>query len=448
MAECILMKSGSGGTPSDELTATKAQVLAGYLAVTSDSDDEAAAGTMPNRGAVSKSLNCGESFTIQQGCHNGSGKVTANSLASQTGGATATDPYVYPGRSYWKDGVLRTGTMSPNSVVSFSAAAYSVSQVLLTWTNPTSGPFSGFLICAKAGSYPTNAWDGITYQGTANNAGRGANSYVFGGLAAGTTYYFRIWTYLAPTGIDALYSGYQQAVASTGAHGRATFTVGGTFTVPANVRTLMLIKCKGGGASGRCASKYQGDARGGAGGGSGYESTINNVAVSPGESLSVSIGVGGAISITPANAGEGGTTSVSRNGTVLASANGAEGFTGSITNDPRTPLGGATKGGNGAFAYSTSYSASTSGETDAGGGGGARYWWNSGEDERLQYGSNGNKNGGHGAYRSGSATAATNGADGTGAGGGGGGIDTNSGGKYYTYYNAGKGGSGYVVIEW
>lgn len=446
MAESIIQKAG-GGAESDECTAEKAQVLVGYTALTKDSDDEPVAGTMPNQGAKTATLNCGGSYTIPAGYHNGSGKVSAKSLASQTGGATASDGYVYNGKTYWKDGVLRTGNMSPNSVVSFSAAAYSVSQVLLTWTNPASGPFSGFLICAKAGSYPTNAWDGITYQGTANNSGRGANSYIFGGLTAGTTYYFRIWTYLAPAGIDTLYSGHQQAVASTGAHGRTTFTVGGTFVVPANVRTLTTIKCKGGGASGRCASNYSNDARGGAGGGSGYESVINNIAVSPGETLVVLIGAGGPVLTNQARAGAGGTTSVSRNGTILVSANGGEGFTGSITADPRTPLGGATQGGVGAYAYSSKSSASTSGGRDAGGGGGAVYWWNSGEDERIQYGSAGNENGGHGAYRSGP-TAATPGADGTGAGGGGGGINTNNGGKYYTYYNAGAGGSGYVIIEW
>lgn len=48
MSELLLPIGGGGGTSSDELTATKAQVLAGYTAVTKDSDDEAASGTMQN----------------------------------------------------------------------------------------------------------------------------------------------------------------------------------------------------------------------------------------------------------------------------------------------------------------------------------------------------------------------------------------------------------------
>ena len=39
MAECLLLKTGSA-YGSDDCTASKAQVLSGYTAITSDSDDE------------------------------------------------------------------------------------------------------------------------------------------------------------------------------------------------------------------------------------------------------------------------------------------------------------------------------------------------------------------------------------------------------------------------
>ena len=53
MSELLLPIGGGGGTSSDELTATKAQVLEGYTAVTKDSDDEASTGTMQNLTAKS-----------------------------------------------------------------------------------------------------------------------------------------------------------------------------------------------------------------------------------------------------------------------------------------------------------------------------------------------------------------------------------------------------------
>lgn len=48
MGRILTSPGGGGGTSSDELTATKAQVLEGYTAVTKDSDDEATSGAMQN----------------------------------------------------------------------------------------------------------------------------------------------------------------------------------------------------------------------------------------------------------------------------------------------------------------------------------------------------------------------------------------------------------------
>ncbi len=128
---------------SDELTAARGDVLKGKTAVTSDSSDEPVEGNAgadrgmrripmsclgkpitirtrkrggPGRcrtaGAVAQELAAGGSYTVPAGYHNGGGKVTAKSLASQTGGATAADGDVLSGRTYWKDGVKRTGTMA------------------------------------------------------------------------------------------------------------------------------------------------------------------------------------------------------------------------------------------------------------------------------------------------------------------------------------------------
>ena len=51
MAKAILMKGGSGGVTSSDVTASKAQVLQGYRTITSDSDDEVVEGTVHTYGA-------------------------------------------------------------------------------------------------------------------------------------------------------------------------------------------------------------------------------------------------------------------------------------------------------------------------------------------------------------------------------------------------------------
>lgn len=50
MADAILMSGGVGGVASDDVTATKNQVLQGVTALTRDSDDEPIQGTIPVRG--------------------------------------------------------------------------------------------------------------------------------------------------------------------------------------------------------------------------------------------------------------------------------------------------------------------------------------------------------------------------------------------------------------
>ena len=86
--------------------ATASQILSGKTAWVKG---QKITGTMPNRGAVSKTLNAGGSYTIPEGYHNGSGKITASSLASQTpGNATAND--IASGKTAWVNGKKITGT--------------------------------------------------------------------------------------------------------------------------------------------------------------------------------------------------------------------------------------------------------------------------------------------------------------------------------------------------
>ena len=65
-------------------------------------------GTMADQGAVNATLNAGENYTIPKGYHNGSGKISANSLTSQTN-ATATAADIASGQTAWVNGEKLTG---------------------------------------------------------------------------------------------------------------------------------------------------------------------------------------------------------------------------------------------------------------------------------------------------------------------------------------------------
>jgi len=88
-----------------QATVTADKILKNYTAY---KDGKLITGTMVNNGAVTKTLNAGGSYTIPAGYHNGSGKITANSLASQTS-ATATASDIASGKTAWVNGARITG---------------------------------------------------------------------------------------------------------------------------------------------------------------------------------------------------------------------------------------------------------------------------------------------------------------------------------------------------
>ena len=89
-------------------TGTAADVLSGKIVWVNGVE---ITGTMTNNGAVSSTLAAGGSYTVPKGYHNGSGKISAKTLASQTvGNATATD--IMSGKTAWVNGKQITGTVT------------------------------------------------------------------------------------------------------------------------------------------------------------------------------------------------------------------------------------------------------------------------------------------------------------------------------------------------
>ena len=112
--------------------ATAAQILSGKTAAIKGN---LVIGSMTNNGAVTSILNAGGSYTIPAGYHNGSGKVTVNTLASQTE-ATATAADITSGKTAWVNGTKITGTKATGGNIS-SSISYSAVETDIVYLTQT-----------------------------------------------------------------------------------------------------------------------------------------------------------------------------------------------------------------------------------------------------------------------------------------------------------------------
>ena len=185
----VFILASGGGT--DDVNFSASDLLTGKTA--NDSNGEKVNGTMPNKGAVTASINCGGSYTIPAGYHNGSGKVTANSLASQTG-ANATAGDILKDKTAWVNGSKLTGTIDNHGAIT---AGNSIVQ-------------SGDKVYCRIprGAYLTNASSGypeVSYpQGDVATAlGITADKIVAGSTIGGITGTYKsindVWAYTPGT---------------------------------------------------------------------------------------------------------------------------------------------------------------------------------------------------------------------------------------------------------
>lgn len=88
-------------------------------------------GTSRDYGNVSKTLKAGESYTINEGIY-GTGKITAATLASQTGAdsgyGNAGNDQILNGYQAWSNGAKRTGAMPDNTGVSTNGTVPGISS--------------------------------------------------------------------------------------------------------------------------------------------------------------------------------------------------------------------------------------------------------------------------------------------------------------------------------
>ncbi len=133
MAKCgVTNIGGGGGIGSDEVSATKENVLSGKTYMGTDTGDEIGTGAMANNGATgNQSLNAGSSFLVKKGYHAQDFLVGTNSLASQTSG-TASAGHMLSGQTAWVNGNKISGSI-PYQNADVSGADRVWSTALSCW---------------------------------------------------------------------------------------------------------------------------------------------------------------------------------------------------------------------------------------------------------------------------------------------------------------------------
>lgn len=211
----------------------------------------------------------------------------------------------------------QVGTLEIQSIVNFKIALYGSYALAGTWQNPVTGPYSGVMIRYAVGQYPSGVADGVlAYEGA-------ANSFTVSGLVNSTRYCFRAWSYIT-TNYGRVYSDVYLEGEGTPkiVQGSLTFTASTAWTVPEDVGVIQVFCVGGGGGGALSYADYSGDNStnwNGSGSGGGYTNTYTVTPI-PGEVLAVNVGGGGG-----EYGGSGGRSSLTRNGTILAYADGGRG---------------------------------------------------------------------------------------------------------------------------
>jgi hypothetical protein len=323
----------------------------------------------------------------------GRGEVRIWTTASAIGGDSTPQYFLVP----------NTSTVPEGNSVSFTVSTFNVADgtTLYYTLNNSSQATSADFTTAVNGSIVING---------------GSNTFVLTDNAASTnveTFYMDLRTGSSTGTIVANSS----SVTLGQANVQQLFTSNGSFEVPTGITNVSIV-CVGGGAAGNNTN-----ADGGRGGGGGALSYTNNLAVTPGETLTIVVGLGGTTS-----GQNGGDSYVRRSSTDLVLAKGGVGGT--------TSLGGNSALGVGTVKYSGGNGGSGFDGPGGGGGGAAGYSGNGGNGSNAEGGLSGAGAGGSASGGAGKAPG------GDGAGGGGGGVGLLGEGSSGTSVSSGAGGIG------
>jgi hypothetical protein len=167
--ELYNLASHNGSTFGDAIAS---DILSGKTAL---SGGEEITGSMVNNGGVTKSIGVGETYTIPQGYHDGTGVVTGPTLSGTAGVGD-----VRSGKTFYNtSGSIKTGTWNPSPSVSYVSQGYCGNRTTSSWSATISKAGTAIVVVRNTASA---APAGYTVYKNGSAVGR------TGGWANGTNY--------------------------------------------------------------------------------------------------------------------------------------------------------------------------------------------------------------------------------------------------------------------
>ena len=174
---------------------------------------------------------------------------------------------------------------------------------------------------AATGASSYEVWRSLTDDSsTASQVGSPATtSFSDASVTQGTVYFY--WVKAVNAGGTSDFSSSASGYAANTPSSPIAFTDSGSWVVPTGVTTIQVDAWGSGGGGGGCYGAGRAPFYGGAGGGSGEYRQITSLAVTPGETLTVVVGIAGAAGSSNLPGGNGQPTQITRGATALLVAN-------------------------------------------------------------------------------------------------------------------------------
>ena len=155
----------AGGAVLDTTTAGAGDIKSGKTAY--NGDGELVTGTMVDQGAKTASLAPGSSYTIPAGYHNGSGKVTANSvsLSGNAGAGQVLSGYTVYSNNY---NSKQTGTMANKGAVSTTVYPGGSYTIPAGYHNGSGKVYGGRSYSSVYLGQQTSYWSSFSYNVKSN----------------------------------------------------------------------------------------------------------------------------------------------------------------------------------------------------------------------------------------------------------------------------------------